>query len=53
VITAHGREVIEAAAAEHVVTVRRLVIDVLEPEELAELGRLSDRLNEHIDTESQ
>lgn len=53
VITAHGREVIEAAAAKHVVTVRRLFIDALSPEELAELGRLSELINERIDTETR
>lgn len=49
VITPQGREAIEAAAPKHVATVRRLVVDVLSTEELAELGRLSAKLNEHID----
>ena len=49
-ITAHGREVIGAAAAKHVFAVRRLIIDALSPEELAELGRLSEHVLEHIDT---
>ncbi|MFC3492925.1 MarR family winged helix-turn-helix transcriptional regulator [Glycomyces rhizosphaerae] len=53
VITDHGREVIEAAAAKHVVTVRRLFIDALSPEELAELGRLSELINERIDGETR
>lgn len=53
VITDHGREVIEAAAAKHVVTVRRLFIDALSPEELAELGRLSELINERIDSETR
>ena len=48
-ITAHGREVIEAAAPQHVATVRRLVVDALSPEEFAELGRLAAKLNAHID----
>ncbi|MQM27335.1 MarR family winged helix-turn-helix transcriptional regulator [Glycomyces albidus] len=48
VITGRGREVIEAAAAKHVVTVRRLVVDALTPDEFAELGRLSAKLGDHI-----
>jgi DNA-binding MarR family transcriptional regulator len=51
VITAQGREVIEAAAPKHVVTVRRLVIDALGPEDLAALGRISGRVLERIDAE--
>ena len=53
VITAHGREVIEAAAAKHVVQVRRLFIDALSPAELAELGRLSELINTRIDSETR
>ncbi len=49
VITDHGRETIEAAAAKHVVTVRRLVVDALTSDELAEFGRLAAKLNDHID----
>jgi DNA-binding MarR family transcriptional regulator len=49
VITDQGRELIEAAAPKHVATVRRLVLDALSPEEFAELGRLSDRILEHVD----
>ena len=41
-----------AAAPKHVATVRRLVIDVLAPEELATLGRLSARILERLDAES-
>jgi DNA-binding MarR family transcriptional regulator len=52
-ITAHGREIIEAAAPKHVVTIRRLVIDALTPEELAELERLSNRILERVDAESR
>lgn len=51
VITAQGREVIEAAAPKHVVTVRRLVIDALSPDDLAEFGRLSGRILEQLDAE--
>jgi DNA-binding MarR family transcriptional regulator len=47
--TDHGREVIEAAAPKHIVTVRRMVIDALTPEEFAEFSRLSAKLNDHID----
>jgi DNA-binding MarR family transcriptional regulator len=43
-ITAAGREVIEAAAPQHVATVRRLVIDTLSPEELATLARIYGRI---------
>lgn len=53
VITAHGREVIEAAAPKHVAIVRRLVVDALSPEDLAALGRISDRVLERIDAEPQ
>lgn len=49
-ITDQGREVINAAASKHVVTVRHLVVDALTPEELAQLGRLSAKINERIDT---
>lgn len=52
VITAQGREVIEAAAPKHVVTVRKLVIDALSPEELATLGRISSRIIEQVDAET-
>jgi DNA-binding MarR family transcriptional regulator len=51
VITAQGREVIEAAAPKHVVTVRRLIVDALGPDDLAELGRISGRILEQIDAE--
>jgi DNA-binding MarR family transcriptional regulator len=51
VITGEGRKVIEAAAPKHVVTVRRLVIDALSPEDLAALGRISGRVLEQIDAE--
>ncbi|GAB3661128.1 MarR family winged helix-turn-helix transcriptional regulator [Glycomyces tarimensis] len=50
-ITAHGREVVGAAAAKHVVTVRRFVVDALTPDELAQIGRLSAKLNENIDAQ--
>lgn len=43
-ITKAGRSAIEAAAPDHVETVRRLVIDVLTEEELATLGVITDKL---------
>jgi DNA-binding MarR family transcriptional regulator len=51
-LTPHGREVIEAAAPRHVATVRRLVIDALTPEELATLGRISEKVLETIDADA-
>ncbi|MBE1875651.1 MarR family winged helix-turn-helix transcriptional regulator [Myceligenerans pegani] len=51
VITPQGREAIEAAAPRHLVVVRRLVIDALDPEDLAALGRISSRVLERIDAE--
>jgi DNA-binding MarR family transcriptional regulator len=51
-ITAAGRKVVEAAAPKHVATVRRLVIDVLTPDELATLGELYGRILERLDEES-
>ena len=51
VITPAGRETIEAAAPKHVAAVRRLVVDVLDPDELAALGRISDRVLERLDDE--
>lgn len=49
VITAHGRDVIEAAAPKHVVMVRKLFIDAITPEELAVLGRICERVLDHMD----
>lgn len=43
-ITPAGRAAIEQAAPSHVEAVRRLVVDVLTEEELATLGRLTDKL---------
>jgi DNA-binding MarR family transcriptional regulator len=48
-VTPAGRGVIEAAAPKHVATVRRLVIDALTPDELAELTRISARILEQLD----
>lgn len=43
-ITESGRAAIEQAAPSHVAAVRRLVVDVLTEEELATLGRITDKL---------
>jgi DNA-binding MarR family transcriptional regulator len=51
-ITPTGREVIEAAAPKHVATVRRLVIDALDPDDLATLERIYGRLLERLDHEA-
>jgi DNA-binding MarR family transcriptional regulator len=50
-ITPAGRKTIEAAAPHHVAAVRRLVIDVLSPDELAALARLSNLILEQLDNE--
>ncbi|NUS45245.1 MAG: winged helix-turn-helix transcriptional regulator [Mycobacteriaceae bacterium] len=50
VVTPHGRDAIEAAAPRHVALVRHLVVDALEPEELAALGRFSRRIVDRIDS---
>jgi DNA-binding MarR family transcriptional regulator len=52
VLTPAGREVVEAAAPRHVATVRRLVIDVLSPDELATLGQISNRILDRLDNAS-
>ncbi|GAB3000894.1 MarR family transcriptional regulator [Streptomyces pseudoechinosporeus] len=44
VVTPAGRTAIEAAAPQHVATVRRLVIDPLSPEELDTLTHLCERI---------
>ncbi|MEQ4725437.1 MarR family winged helix-turn-helix transcriptional regulator [Nonomuraea sp. B19D2] len=52
VLTPVGRKAIEAAAPQHVATVRRLVIDALSPDELAMLAQISNRLLEQLDNVS-
>jgi DNA-binding MarR family transcriptional regulator len=49
VITPAGRETIRSAAPHHVATVRRLVLDALDPEDLATLARISHRVLDHLD----
>jgi DNA-binding MarR family transcriptional regulator len=44
VLTDKGHEALVAAAPVHVDSVRRRIVDVLTPEEFAELGRLSRKL---------
>jgi DNA-binding MarR family transcriptional regulator len=44
VLTASGREAIEAAASRHVDSVRRHFVDVIEPAELAALDALTGRV---------
>jgi DNA-binding MarR family transcriptional regulator len=44
VLTDEGFEALVAAAPVHVDSVRRRIVDVLTPEEFAELGRLSQKL---------
>jgi len=48
-LTPAGRETIEAAAPDHVALVRRLVIDTLGPDDVATLGRISNRILEQLD----
>lgn len=48
VITAHGREVIEAAAPPHVAAVRRLFLDHVTTDELRTLGRISERIVDNL-----
>lgn len=43
-VTPAGRAAIEAAAPHHVETVRRVVFDALEPEDVAALGRIAERV---------
>ncbi|WP_433686983.1 MarR family winged helix-turn-helix transcriptional regulator [Micromonospora carbonacea] len=49
VLTAAGRAAIEAAAPAHVDTVRRLVFDRLDPDEVRALERIATRVVEGLD----
>ncbi len=51
VLTPEGRAAIEAAAPGHVEEVRRIVFDVLAPEQVAALGQICGRLLERLDAE--
>lgn len=50
-ITEHGRQVLEAAAPRHVVEVRRAFIDLLTPEQLAELATISNTVLGRLELE--
>lgn len=50
-LTPAGRQAIEAAAPEHVRTVRRLLVDALTPEQLSTLGDIADRVLARIEAE--
>jgi DNA-binding MarR family transcriptional regulator len=49
VLTDEGWQVLVGAAPSHVDSVRRRLVDVLTPEEFAELGRLSQKLVDALD----
>ncbi|TDC73153.1 MarR family transcriptional regulator [Micromonospora sp. KC606] len=49
-ITPAGSEAIQAAAPHHVSTVRRLVIDALDPDDLATLARISNLILDQLDS---
>ena len=49
VLTERGWQTLVAAAPYHVESVRRRLMDVLTPEEFAELGRLSQKLVDRLD----
>lgn len=49
VLTEKGWETLVAAAPHHVESVRERIVDVLTPEEFAELGRLSQKLVDGLD----
>jgi DNA-binding MarR family transcriptional regulator len=50
VITPEGQAAIEAAAPRHVESVRRLVFDVLSPEQVAALAAVSEKVLARLDT---
>ncbi|WP_088286081.1 MarR family winged helix-turn-helix transcriptional regulator [Kineosporia sp. A_224] len=52
IVTQAGRELVRAAAPEHVRQVRRLVVDALGPERLADLGSMCAVVLEAIDTDA-
>lgn len=49
VLTEQGWQVLVEAAPHHVESVRQRIVDVLTPEEFAELGRLSQKLIDGLD----
>lgn len=53
VLTDPGREAIEAAAPDHVETVRRLVFDTLDKDDLVALRSITSRVLERLDSEER
>ena len=50
VLTDHGFEVLEAAAPEHVASVREHLVDVLDEDEFATLGEVLGKVVDHLQT---
>ncbi len=53
VLTAQGRSVLEAAAPDHVMSVRQHLVDVLTPEEFAALGTACHKVVKHLLSEDE
>jgi DNA-binding MarR family transcriptional regulator len=51
-ITAKGRELLGRAAEAHVASVRAHLLDLLDPEEIRQLGRSFSRIRAHLDPPS-
>lgn len=49
ILTDEGERHLAAAAPGHVEEVRRMVVDVLTPEELSALGAIAEKLNQRLD----
>ena len=49
VLTGAGREAVDTAAPGHVEAVRALVFDALDPDQVAALGRVSERILQRVD----
>ncbi|GAA3774356.1 hypothetical protein GCM10023083_09180 [Streptomyces phyllanthi] len=52
VLTPAGREALEAAAPHHAAVVRRLIVDVLSPDDLATYARISNVILAQMDSPS-
>jgi DNA-binding MarR family transcriptional regulator len=52
ILTAHGWDLVEAAAPGHVEAVRRLIFDVLAPEQVTSLGEIGDRVLANLEPPS-
>ena len=50
VLTEHGLATLQAAAPAHVASVRRHLIDQLDPDELATLTRIAERVTSNLET---